>query len=266
MSSRCQYCGRELRTEDFSLPGHRPMLITLPCDCAQAEDERRRERLKADREEMSRVLREVWERANVPPRFRRVSADFDMAAPLSDGRWLYLYGENGVGKTRSACQTAKAYLIRNTRRDAIPTKDGFAEGSMRCNVSFRFVEAQGLLSEVSSSWHTWGMSEEQVKARWAGVDLLVLDDLGKGVPSEWAAETLFELVNSRWEANQDRGTARAGDKPRLTIITSQYAIDDLAERYRKAGSETLGAMVSRLRGECEERRIGGDDRRLSVES
>lgn len=217
----------------------------------------------SDREEKTAILRKVWDRANVPPRFAHVSADFDVARPLFDGKWLYLFGDNGRGKTRVACQAAKACLIRNTARDMVPTKDGFAEGSMRCRISFRFIEAQSMLSEVSSSWSRWGMSEEQVKSRWAGVDLLILDDLGKGVPSEWAAETLFDLINARWKANQDQGQRRDGEKPRLTIITSQYGIEDLAERYRKAGTETLSAMVSRLKGMSEEMRLDGPDRRVS---
>ena len=263
MTSRCEYCGRELPTRNFAMPGHKPMMITLPCDCEQSKERQRQEQLRRDREDMSRVLRDVWDRANVPPRFAHVRADFDMARPLFEDRWLYLCGKNGRGKTYAACQAAKAYLIRNTMRDRIPTRDGFADGSMRCRVSFRFVEAQGLLSEVTSSWNKLGMSEEQVKSRLAGVDLLILDDLGKGVPSEWAAETIFDTINGRWKANHDRGHRRDGETPRLTIITSQYGIDDLAERYRKAGDETLGAMVSRLRGECEEKMLGGDDRRIA---
>lgn len=262
LTSRCQYCGSELPTKNFALPGHRPMLVTLPCDCEQSKERQRQEQLRRDREDMSRVLRDVWDRADVPPRFAHVSADFEVARPLFDGKWLYLFGDNGRGKTRAACQAAKAYLIRSTARDKVPTKDGFAEGSMRCRTSFHFTEAQSMLSEVSSSWSRWGMSEEQVKSRWAGVDLLILDDLGKGVPSEWAAETLFDLINARWKANQEQGQRRDGEKPRLTIITSQYGIDDLAERYHKAGIETLGAMVSRLTGECEEKVMGGDDRRI----
>jgi len=232
------------------------MVVTLPCDCERAKEEQSKERMMAEREEMARVLGDVWRRSGVPRRFQHVKADFDRARPLFEGRWLYLYGENGRGKTHSACQAAKAYLIRNTRRDVIRDSRGEKEGPMRCRTSFHFTEAQGLLSEVTSSWDRWDMSEEQVRSRWAGVGLLVLDDLGKGVPSEWAAETLFDLINRRWKEND-------ADSPRLTVITSQYGITELSERYARAGAETLGAMVSRLKGECEEIHVDGPDRRLS---
>lgn len=262
LTSRCQYCGRELPTKNFALFGHKPMIITLPCDCEESKEAARKVEIERDRAEMAEVLRGVWQRSGVPRRFLHVTADFDAAAPLLAGRWLYLCGENGRGKTHMACQAAKAYLIKNTRRDEIKTSRGYAKGSMRCRVSFHFTEAQSMLSEVSSSWSRWDMSEEAVKSRWAGVDLLVLDDLGKGVPSEWAAETLFDLINRRWADNNDVDQKTGETRHRLTILTSQYKIDELEDRYRKAGSETLGAMMSRLRGECDVRIVGGNDRRV----
>ena len=259
MSSRCQYCGRELPTKDFAPFGMRPMLITMPCDCEQAQTAAMEEREREEREERANAFSEVWSRSDVPERFMHVESDFDMARPLFDGKWLYICGSNGVGKTRSACQAAKAYLVRNTKRDVVRDRHGERLGSMRCRVSFHFTESQGLLSEVTSSWDRWGMSEAQVKSRWVGVDLLVLDDFGKGVPSEWAAETLFEILNRRWAANNERGSRT--HKDRLTIITSQYCTGELADRYRKAGRETLSAMISRLEGECEVRSMEGPDRR-----
>ena len=238
-----------------------PVTVALPCDCEGAVEAREAEQREIDRAEMAEVLRGVWERSGVPNRFRHVKADFGRAAPLFDGRWLYICGENGRGKTYAACQAAKAYLIRNTRRDVIRDSRGEKRGPMRCRVSFRFVQAQGMLSEVSSSWDQWGTSEAQVKSRWAGVDILVLDDLGKGMPSEWAAETMFDLLDRRWSANNERDMRRGKD--RLTIITSQYGIGALAERYGKAGDETMSAMISRLEGECETCKLDGPDRRMA---
>ena len=258
---RCKYCGKEMPTQNFAPFGFRPMLVTLPCDCGQAQEAARQEELEVERQERIEAFSKVWSRSGVPERFLHVRSDQKRAQTLFDGRWLYLCGENGRGKTYAACQAAKAYLVRNTKRDVVRTSKGDRKGQMRCRVSFHFTEAQSLLSEITSSWSRWDMSEEEVKGRWAGVDLLVLDDLGKGVPSEWAAETLFDIINRRWSGNKEQTTD--GKKPRLTIITSQYGIDELSDRYRKAGAETLVAMVSRLRGECEEKRLGGNDRRIA---
>jgi DNA replication protein DnaC len=179
---------------NYALPGNRPMLITLPCSCERAQEDARRENEEVERAERIEAFSKVWSRSDVPERFLHVNADFERAKPLFAGKWLYLYGENGRGKTYAACQAAKAYLVRNTKREVIhDKKKGDRLGSMRCGTSFHFTEAQSLLSEVTSSWSRWDMNEEEVKERWAGVALLILDDLGKGVPSEWAAETLFDI-------------------------------------------------------------------------
>lgn len=244
MTTRCQYCGRELPQRNFALAGHEPMLITLPCDCDEARKEAQRESEEIERRERIEAFGKVWERANIPEEFRHVSADresFEMAQTLLGGGSLYFLGANGRGKTYTACQVAKAYLIKSTYRD---------EMVMRCWKSCQFVTAQGALSQLRSSWDRWDQNEEDVFQRLSGVGLLILDDLGKGVPSEWAAENLFRLVDARWSYH------------RPMIVTSQYSPDDLTERYAKAGDETMGALMSRLDGWCAGKVFGGPDMRI----
>lgn len=244
-TSRCQYCGKELPKRNFALTGHRPMLITLPCDCPQAQEEAARESAEIERRERAEAFAEVWGRANVPEEFRHVSTtneSFEMAQILLGGGSLYFMGENGRGKTHAACQVAKAFLIKSTYRDHMV---------MRCWKSFQFVTAQGVLSSLRSSWDRWDQNEEDVFQRWSGVSLLLLDDLGKGVPSEWAAENMFRLVDARWSEH------------RPMIVTSQYSSYELEDRYAKAGAETMRALMSRLDGWCAGKVFDGPDRRTS---
>lgn len=242
MIFRCQYCGRELPTKDFALPGHRPMPIPLPCDCPQAKAEQEREAREQEQERRREAFSVAWVRAGIPQRFAHVDADFERAAPLFGGRSLYVCGKNGRGKTHVACQVAKAYLVRNTHSDGVAT---------RCWKCAQFVTSQEMFSRLKNSWDRWDVNEEDVFSRWAGVDLLVLDDLGKGVPSEWAAENIFRIVDARWS------------NKRPMVITSQYDMADLSNRYAKAGAETMLALLSRLAGWCDVVRMGGDDRRVS---
>lgn len=242
MTTRCQYCGRELPTKDFALPGHRPMPITLPCDCEEAREAVRAEEARIEREERAKAFSEVWSRAGIPAIFQHVGADFKAARPLQDGRALYVFGDNGRGKTHVACQAAKAYLVHNTYRDKMV---------MRCWKSCMFVTSQDVFSQLRSSWDRWDQSEEDVFQRLAGVDLLVLDDFGKGVPSEWAAESMFRVIDMRWS------------QARPTIFTSQYTITELRDRYERAEDKTMGAMVSRLEGWCDVTALTGEDRRLA---
>lgn len=238
----CSFCGRELPKKNFALVGHGPMLITLPCDCPQAKAEAERESAEIERKERAEAFAKAWKRVGVPTMFSHVDADFEMAKPLFAGKSLYIVGENGRGKTHAACRVAKAYLVRNTNRRVT---------MMRCWKSCLFATAQDVLAQLKRSWSRWDQNEEDVFQRWAGVDLLVLDDLGKGVPSEWAAENLFRLVDSRWS------------NKRPTVITSQYSTAELSDRFQKAGDETMSALVSRLDGWCDVVAMNGTDLRLS---
>ena len=238
----CSFCGKELPKRNFALAGHAPMLITLPCDCPEAQAEAKRESEEIERRERAEAFKKSWERVGVPTMFSRVDADFDRAKPLFDGRSIYITGDSGRGKTHTACRVAKAYLVRNTNRRGV---------TMRCWKNCLFVTAQDVLSQLKRSWARWDQNEEDVFQRWAGVDLLVLDDLGKGVPSEWAAENFHRLVDVRWSNHHPM------------VITSQYTVSELADRYEKAGDETMVALASRLNGWCDEFSMDGPDRRTA---
>ena len=244
MTSRCEYCGKELPQRDFALPGHRPMPITMPCDCLESKAAREAEEAEREKHEKLKAFSEVWMCSGVPEMYQHVKAgkvDFERADRLIEGRSFYFVGKNGRGKTHSACQAAKAYLIRNTYRDKVV---------MRCWKSLRFITAQAMFSQLKTSWDRWDQNEDDVFQRLLGVDLLVLDDLGQGVPGEWSAANVLRLID-------ERGTA---GKP--LAITSQYTIEELSDRYDKAGDGTMSAMMSRLDGWCDVIAIDGPDRRL----
>jgi DNA replication protein DnaC len=80
-----------------------------------------------------------------------------------------------------------------------------------------------------------------------GEDVLVLDDIDKTRPSEYAAEQLFTAIDSRV-------TAGAG-----LLVTTNLALSALADRF----PEPFGyAIASRLAGYSETFLIKGKDRRL----
>ena len=217
------------------------MVVPMPCRCPEARARAEAEESERAMSERAEAFRAAWSRSGVPEEFAHVEADFSKVGALDSNRSVYITGRNGRGKTHRACQYAKAYLISHTTRE---------RGVTACRRSMRFVTSQQLASALKSSWHRWDETEEDVFQRYAGVDLLVLDDLGKGVPSEWFAENLFRLVDARWSAH------------RPLVMTSQYGTSDLADRLCKADDNTLGALKSRLRGWCEGEVLDGPDRRL----
>lgn len=120
-----------------------------------------------------------------PPRARAWAA----GAVTGGRRNLVLVGASGTGKTKAACALL-AWMA--TRRPC------------------RFATLGDMLRECRATYGGEG-SEWAVLAKWAGVGVLCLDDLGKERPTADSADKLFALVDKRY-----------GDgKP--TIFTTQYA-------------------------------------------
>jgi DNA replication protein DnaC len=74
---------------------------------------------------------------------------------------------------------------------------------------------------------------------------LVLDDLGKEKPSEWAEEKLYEIVNARYVRSLP------------IIITTNVGLKAVEARYPWNGE----AIVSRLFEMCRGAQLGGEDYR-----
>lgn len=169
-------------------------------------------------------------KSGIPSLFAVAEPSYDMLDALADGGGIYLCGVQGAGKTWMACRIAKGWLYR-----------GMGDT--------RFVSSVKLLSEIGSTYGGDG-SEEQVFAKYAKCDLLIVDDLGKEVPSQWSMSKLFELFDDRY-ANK-----------RPTIVTTQFDLTSLARRMSKGGDpETAMAIVSRFKEKYRSVNLGNVDRR-----
>ena len=169
-------------------------------------------------------------KSGIPSLFAVAEPSYDMLDALADGGGIYLCGVQGAGKTWMACRIAKGWLYR-----------GLGDA--------RFVSSVSLLTEIGSTYGGNG-SEEMVLSKYAKCDLLVVDDLGKEVPSKWSMSKLFEIFDSRYANN------------RPTIVTTQFDTGTLAKRMSKSGDpETAMAIVSRFREKYKGVNLGNVDRR-----
>lgn len=174
----------------------------------------------------------VFARLGVPKRYREAPLMPDYVEDLLKGRNLYIYGKVGTGKTQMACGIIRAYLQ--------------AKGS-----GALYVSSVRLLSELRAAYDST-ISELEVLDRYQHVRLLVLDDLGKESPTEWAVERLFQIIDSRYNEELP------------TIVTTNYSPGELIERLGNRGDyETAAAIVSRLVQGSKKVTLGNQDRRLS---
>lgn len=226
----CPYCGKPYPTVTI------PALWNIPERTIQSREcgcEGERTALHAEyRRAMQSDLVSAWHNTGVPKRFYEVQPDRDGLAELEFSGGLYLTGPKGTGKTTAACRILKAYVREKQ-------SNGW--------VSARFLSVPDWLGSMRG---VWGDQEEEAFQRASRCRLLVLDDIGKGKPTEWAIERLFRLVDDRYN----------GARP--TIFTSQYDLGELGERCTVNGdAETADAMVSRIYESCKGVVFNGEDLR-----
>ena len=159
--------------------------------------------------------------------------------PLGDdAQGVYLFGAVGRGKSYQA-----AALLRS----------GWAQW-MRYHgkaPTIAWYQVAVLLQHLRSSMGTKNGSE------WLRVlfdcDLLVLDDLGAERVTDWTREQVLLLISERY----DRGA--------VTILTSNYALGDLAERLTPEDDPANldgQRIASRIAQSSLRVEVVGDDRRL----
>ena len=232
-TTECRWCGRPLKERTTVLMGKTLRMGFEQCQCIGAKEERRRaEKAEEEAAEKSREsrLKADLSRAGVLPRY--VAASNPKAAlyadSLASGKWLYLWGEVGTGKTTCAMAITAELVRRGLKPRIVPMRQ--------------------LLFEVQRSFSEGGdPMRDYLKA-----PFLLLDDLGKESPTAFALERTFALIDDRYS--------------RLlpTAITTQYKPSELVKRLAMKGDyDTAQAIVSRLREGALVEHFGGGDRRLA---
>ncbi|HPP95274.1 MAG TPA: ATP-binding protein [Spirochaetota bacterium] len=155
------------------------------------------------------------------------NAAYDIIRKFPDvNKGLYLWGNPGTGKTLLSSiiltelvlhHAVKGKFIKISRNFFNLLRSTFIEGSERYGQS--------------------GLIEKEL----ATVDILVIDDFGVQRDSPWEQETLYNLIDARYE----------GEK--FTIITS----NNNPEKSLKELSE--GRILSRIREMCRIMELSGED-------
>lgn len=157
------------------------------------------------------------------------NAAYDIIQKFPDvSKGLYLWGNPGTGKTLLSCiiltelithHAVNGRFIKISRNFFNLLRSTFVEGSERYGQS--------------------GKIEKDL----ASVDVLVIDDFGVQRDSPWEQETLYNLIDARYEAEK------------FTIITS----NNNPEKSLKELSE--GRILSRIREMCRILELSGEDYR-----
>lgn len=148
---------------------------------------------------------------------------------------MLISGDIGTGKT----YLAAALAIDLLRRD----------------IRLSWTNAAAMFTSIRATYDRDAREHEtDVLTRYTRPAVLVIDDLGKERPTEWAVEKLFAVINTRYENGLH------------TIITTNYAPEILVERLTpangKADATTARAIIDRLRETCIPCALTGASRRI----
>ena len=165
-------------------------------------------------------------------------------------RGLLFMGPAGVGKTHLAVSIMKGLLSR-----------GFAA---------TFYESGSLLKEIQDSYNPVSKTSElRVLAPVYQADVLVLDELGATVPTDWVRDTMYQIINKRYNDKKlTIFTTNYLDEPRVlhqgdeSDGTRSFSQKKSADRIQPPLEDRIGVRLrSRLYEMCQEIRIDGDDYR-----
>ena len=171
-----------------------------------------------EREKLPRTrCREVWEAyvrhvllpVLLPP---RIVQDLDTIAfqpkKLPPNKGVFLFGKPHTGKTIEAAFLYVEWYYENVWKPASSKKKG------------QFITMSDFMQELKDSISNQNKSSQQVLDYFKDLDLLVLDDFGTDKLGDWAYQSLYYVVNYRYENLLP------------TIYTSNFSLPEIVEQLQ----------------------------------
>lgn len=256
----CSFCGKILEARGCPHPIEERLVSWMnrdECDCEGAENERKewkryaemeqeRRRIENERRAEEKAVEKCYidsgmgQRAKINTFEKFVVGDGNRRAYNSckkfaanfyeyrkKGTSMVLYGEMGTGKTHLANAVVNELV------------------KLKYNVKFGTLIS--ILEKLKKSFgeekDEWTFIDSILKC-----DLLIIDDLGKEKPSEWALDRLFHIINERY------------DNFKCILITTNMGEDALIKALSTANnSHTAKAVVSRIFHICSGIELAGED-------
>lgn len=251
----CQYCGAMRYTTGIIV---KDRVIWSwagpePCTCAEAQAERAaadreraakeaaEEKAKRDEEDRARIRRIIGA-SGLGARFRNRNFETFSTGPLNVNAYRMA---RGYADNFAALQRDPKGQERNSILFTGPKGTGkthlaaaIANQLMERGVPVVFATMIDLLAKIKNSFEHRdnGASEEEILRLYKTADLLIIDDIGKEQPTEWAMTKIYQIINARYEDY----------KP--MILTSNYSAEELVERMTPPSGDanTADATVDRV--------------------
>ena len=192
------------------------------------------EKLKYFKAGLEKNIQTVLQRMGVSKRFLSPKSN---TAKLNLSQGYYFHGQVGTGKTDMAVS-----LLKNIVLNADPVND---YGRFRIPDDLAlFVSVPVMLLNIRSAFKSETTDEEGLIKKYVKPAVLVMDDLGTEKVTEWVLQTLYVIINSRYEEEKQ------------TLITSNYGLDDIRKNLSDKIASRITAMTEIIELKGIDRRSG----------
>ncbi|HKY30103.1 MAG TPA: ATP-binding protein [Pyrinomonadaceae bacterium] len=169
---------------------------------------------------------------------------------------LLLTGRVGVGKTHLAVATLKGLVAKG--------------------VPCLFYEFGSLLKQIQDSYNPISQTSElRVLAPVYEAEVLVLDELGATIPTDWVRDTMYQIINKRYNDKKltifttnysDEARIDSAPEPEITRRTFSKKVSSDRIQEMTTLEDRIGARLrSRLYEMCNVIEIEGEDYRKRLE-
>lgn len=201
------------------------------------------------------------EAARIPRRYEHCSLDsfkadrntpqyvaqkyaYKLVEEFPTDRGLLLMGSVGVGKTHLAVA-----ILRGLANKGVPCL---------------FYEFGSLLKEIQDSYNNnTKTSEMGVLSPVYQAEVLVLDELGATIPTDWVRDTMAQIINTRYNDKKlTIFTTNYLDEPRHSNAGGKGTVDE--RRLRELQNELQKLRVAGVRNEFEQRTLEQREREITA--
>ena len=168
-------------------------------------------------ERWNEVLRENCIKKKFPPRIQQIlltiPEPIDLPKPIQS---TYLFGEHGYGKTiRAAFMLLEEekqlylhpeeidfskFLVSTEENITWQKQEELEQEEASQNRECVFITMSDLLNKIKDTYDKKVLLNEQKLLRYySNAHLLVLDDLGTEMPTDWMLHILYSIINHRYD-------------------------------------------------------------------
>lgn len=261
----CEFCGKELEQifwKQNNIKFYAP--AWKKCSCPAALEKLNAEKKAQEEAEKERLLAEREERRK--NRISRLLGASGMSARakncLFEGYQLNIYNEKAFQICKS--YTEKFNTIKKENKNGLfiagpcgvgksHLANAIANDLIRKGQSVISMTMIDLLLQIKNSYSAENINEKEILKIYEDCTLLIIDDLGKEKPTEWALQMIYSIIDKRYNSL----------KP--IVVTTNYTASELINRLTISSDKSSAeAIVDRLFEICEYIPITGDSFRKNA--